>query len=81
MGPTITGVEVHQFTTVFEDMGTDYNGFNAVYTPGGRLEREMYALRILTDQGITGEWVGGGVADFATLPMFSGYLIGKDALE
>jgi L-alanine-DL-glutamate epimerase-like enolase superfamily enzyme len=38
-------------------------------------------LRILTDAGVVGEYAGGSATDYATLPRFAGYLIGRSALE
>jgi len=79
--PVITSIEVHEFEYELKDMGTDYNGFNAVYQPGGTLRRRSYAMRINTDLGLSGECVGGGVAEVSTLPMFAHYLLGKNAFE
>jgi L-alanine-DL-glutamate epimerase-like enolase superfamily enzyme len=79
--PKITSIEVHTYQTETPDMGTDYNGFNAVYEPGGMLKGTSYVMKINTDQGISGECVGWGAAETATLPMFAHYLIGKSALE
>ena len=49
--------------------------------PGGRYTRSAYALRILTDIGVTGEYVGGSAVDYANLPSFLHHLIGKNPLE
>jgi L-alanine-DL-glutamate epimerase-like enolase superfamily enzyme len=79
--PKITGIEVHEFTRTLRDLGTDDNGFNWVYVPGSSLTRKGYIIRILTDVGLVGEYAGGNGAEYATLPMFAHYLIGKNALE
>jgi L-alanine-DL-glutamate epimerase-like enolase superfamily enzyme len=78
--PIITQIEVHEFEHVLNDMGTDYNGFNAVYQPGGALKRRMCAVKMLTDVGICGEALCRPVGA-ATLPTFAHYLIGQNALE
>jgi len=79
--PKITKIEVHEYEFVHSDLGTDYNGFNLVYSPGQAITRSGKIIRILTDQGIAGEYAGGHAADYATLPVFASYLIGKSALE
>jgi L-alanine-DL-glutamate epimerase-like enolase superfamily enzyme len=72
---------VHEYTYSLDNLGTDYNGFNLVYAPGGKVEPKGHVIRILTDAGVTGEYAGGGDADFATLPRFKHYLLGRSALE
>jgi L-alanine-DL-glutamate epimerase-like enolase superfamily enzyme len=79
--PHITGIEVHTYTYTLNELGTDYNGFNLVYDPGGKVTQTGYIIRILTDVGLAGEYAGGSAADYATLPAFAYYLIGKHALE
>ncbi|MFO7170532.1 MAG: enolase C-terminal domain-like protein [Chloroflexota bacterium] len=79
--PRITGIEVHTYTYTLHDLGRDYNGFNLVYDPGGTVTQTGYIIRILTDVGLVGEWAGGSAADYAVLPSFAHYLIGKNALE
>jgi len=79
--PRITSMEVHEYTYSLRDLGTDYNGFNLVYTPGGTVAQKGYILRISTDVGLVGEYAGGSAAEYSTLPSFAHYLIGKHALE
>jgi len=79
--PKITAIELHEYAFTREELGTDYNGFNLVYTPGGVIHGKGYILRILTDVGVIGEYAGGGAAEYSTLPGFTNYLIGKNALE
>ena len=79
--PLITRIEVHEYLYTLDNLGTDYNGFNLVYAPGTKTESKAYVLRILTDVGVTGEYAGGGDADYATLRRFTHYLLGRSALE
>ncbi len=79
-GPKITGIEVHQFKFEKEDIARNDDG-GIVYSPGARSERTAYALRILTDTGPVGEYVGGMPADYAALPSFVDFLIGRNALQ
>jgi L-alanine-DL-glutamate epimerase-like enolase superfamily enzyme len=79
--PLITRIEVHEYTYTLDNLGTDYNGFNTVYAPGGKVEPKGYIIRILTDAGVSGEYAGGGDADYALLKRFTHYLLGRSALE
>src|SRR6266508_6413717 len=79
--PCISGIEVHTYTYTLDNLGKDYNGFNLVYVPGSTVTQTGHIIRILTDVGVVGEYVGGSAADYAILPSFVHYLIGKPALE
>ena len=45
------------------------------------MKRTGHILQIHTDQGITGEFVGGSDSDYAQMGMFTHYLIGKNPLQ
>ena len=77
----ITKIEVHEFTFPMNDVGKDYNGFNLVYEKGSTQTGYAYAMKIHTNEGVTGEYVGGDSPSFAELNMFANYLIGKDPLQ
>jgi L-alanine-DL-glutamate epimerase-like enolase superfamily enzyme len=79
--PIITKIAVHEFEVTLNDLGTDYNGFNLVYSPGSSVTQKHYICRIFTDVGVVGEFAGGSAAEYSTLPRFASYLIGKNALE
>jgi L-alanine-DL-glutamate epimerase-like enolase superfamily enzyme len=79
--PIITRIELHEYEYTVRELGTDYNGFNSVYSPGATRAARGNILRILTDQGVVGEYAGGGAAEYSTLPGIARYLIGKNALE
>ncbi len=81
MDPHITGIELHEYEFSLRELGTDYNGFNLVYEPGGAITRRGYVLRILADTGHIGEYAGGSAAEYSTLPSFAHYLLGMNALE
>ncbi len=78
---TISHIETFEFTVELKDMGTDYNGFNFVYSPGETLKLKRHALAIGTRGGLRGECVAGTASSFAQIAGFSHYLLGKDALE
>ena len=69
--PIITRVEVHEFWYETQELGRDYNGFNSVYEPGARGRATSYAVRINTDDGVSGEFVGGGPSEAGQLRMFA----------
>jgi len=62
--PTISRIEVHQYAYDLPELGTDYNGFNLVYEPGGSVTSSGYIIRILTDVGVSGEYAGGSATDY-----------------
>ena len=81
MGPTITRIESVEFRYPLEDIGTDEAGFNLVYEPGATTRRKLFGLKIHTDIGITGEYVGGNSPAAAQWNMFADYLVGKNPLD
>ena len=60
--PKITKLEVHQFQYEMLDMAAGKSGVE--YAQGSRTMRTAYALRILTDVGVVGEYVGGSAVDY-----------------
>jgi L-alanine-DL-glutamate epimerase-like enolase superfamily enzyme len=81
MVPTITQIESVEFGYPLDDAGYDEHGFNLVYDPGNQIERKLFGLRIYTDEGITGEYVGGNSPGAAQINMFADYLVGKNPLH
>ena len=77
----ITKIEVHEFTFPMQDVGKDYNGFNLVYEPGRQQTGTSYATKVFTNEGATGEYIGGDSPSFAEFNMFASYLIGKDPIQ
>jgi len=81
MSPTIERIESFEFQYSVPDVGQDENGFNLRYSPGNTLERKTFALKIHTDVGITGEYVGGTSPGAAQINMFADSLIGKNPID
>jgi hypothetical protein len=79
--PKITRVVVPRFAWDVPDMGVDYNGFNHVYQAGSTARHIGYVLQIDTDQGISGEYVGGMAGSYAQVGMAADYLLGRNLLE
>ena len=77
--PVITKIEVHKFQYEVANLAGGPGG--VTYSPGAKGKRAAYALRILTDIGVSGEFVGGSAIDYAALPSFQHHLIGRNALE
>ena len=81
MGPEITKIESTEFSFPIEDVGYSPNGFCLVYEPGTTTRRKLFAIRIYTDIGITGEYVGGNSPGAAQINLFANYLIGRNPLH
>ncbi len=77
----ITGIDVHEFQWVSENLGYDYNQFNLVYEKGSKITRTGHVLQIHTDAGITGEYMAGGAGEFAQMEMYTHYLLGRNPLK
>ena len=68
-------IESTEFAYPLESVGTDGHGFNPVYDPDSTMRRKLFGLKIHTDVGVTGEYVGGNSPGFAQVNMFADYLI------
>lgn len=79
--PRITRIEVTQPAYELRDIGREPTIAIPIYEPGGQLRATATAIRVYTDAGITGEYVGGSVTEYSALPQFASYLIGKNALD
>lgn len=77
----ITRIEVHEFGYDLKDMTKDYNGFNLGYKKGSVQRSVSYAMKVETNEGVTGEYIGGCSPTFAQFHMIANYLIGKDPLQ
>ncbi len=77
MTPEITKIETVVFQYTVENMGVDYNGFNLVYEKGGRRKLGGGLLRIHTNLGVVGEYLGGPSPSGAAVQ----YLLGSNPFE
>ena len=77
----ITKIEVVKYQDTLNNVGKDYNTFNMVYEPNGKLTTEDSILLIHTSEGITGEYVGIKGPALAEVQVVADYLIGKNPLE
>lgn len=78
---TITKIEVREFETEVKDIAPDLTSDGSVYSPGATGKGSKIVLRIYTDQGITGEYLGGNSVEYAGFPKFVRALIGTNALQ
>ncbi len=79
--PKITKIEVHRFEYQVREVGMEQVLSLIVYEPGSVATLGAHAIRIFTDVGSIGEYVGSWGNDYATLPMFAHSLIGRNALD
>src|SRR5687767_12045380 len=78
----ITGVELREVAYEVRDVGPDPRAdYLQVYRPGLVAERRVPALRIFTDGGVAGEYVGGSTLEAAGARTVAGLLLGQDPLE
>ena len=77
----ITKIEIVKYEDTLKNVGKDYNTFNMVYEPNGKLTTEDSILLIHTSEGITGEYVGIRGPALAEVQFVADYLIGKNPLE
>ncbi len=79
--PKITKIEVHQFEYPVKDVVLEPVLFMPVYEPGGKIMLTDHAVRIFTDAGLTGEYVGGWPTEHSAIPMIARQVIGRNALD
>ncbi len=78
--PKITRIELIEFEYELKDLGREPTIGIPIYKPGSTLKPRANAIRIYTDVGIVGEYVGGTRPDYANIPSFAQALIGRNAL-
>ena len=81
MAPEITRIESIEFSYPLEDVGPTPGGVDPAYIPGNTLDRKLFGIRIHTDVGVTGEYVGGNSPGMAQVNMFGDFLVGKNPLD
>ncbi len=79
--PKITRIEVHQFEYSIKDVGLEPVLSLPIYEPGSVIPFTGHAIRIMTDAGINGEYVGGWPSEYSAMPAIAPRLIGRNALD
>ena len=74
----ITSIDAKICEFEITDFGTDRNGTSLIYQPGNKKKVKSCAIQIHTNEGITGEFIGGEPVAFAQFCMFAKDMIGKD---
>ena len=78
--PVITRVDVTEFEYALNDMGLEGTISIPVYRKGATLTSVARIIRVFTDQGVTGEYLGGSATEYSALPMFIRAVLGRNAL-
>jgi L-alanine-DL-glutamate epimerase-like enolase superfamily enzyme len=79
--PKVRGIEVVEFWHEASELAPDPTIGFPIYSPGASMRMNRHALRILTDAGVSGEYIGGSAAEYSTMGMIANQLIGRNALE
>lgn len=75
--PIVEKVEITEFTHELKDIGLEKTISLPIYEPGSNLTTSKIAIRIFSDAGVTGEYVGGSKTEYSAIPMFIGTVIGR----
>ena len=80
--PKITRMEIHKFDYQVKDLAMLPGHTVFAYEPGATTTLKAHALKIITDEGATGEYVGSWAAtDWMAIPEYGQILIGRNALD
>ena len=77
----VTRVEVFEFKFTTRDWGGDPKVPTGIYNPGTVREARSKGVRIHTDQGVSGAYIGGNDVEYAGIPAFIPNVIGKNPLQ
>ena len=69
--PTITAIEIVQWETELRDVEPEPTIGIPTYKPGSVIKRRSHGIRIHTDIGITGEYMGGSPMDYTAIAGFA----------
>ncbi len=80
--PTIRQIRIAVYRYPRQDLTVDL-GFaaGAFYEPGSVVQQPMLGVRIVSDTGVTGEYLSAAPGALEQIRMFAPFLIGKDALQ
>ena len=79
--PYITQIEVFQFEYKLNDIGAEPTIGIPVYKPGNTHKVLANGVLVETNEGITGEYIGGSSTEYSAFPQFAPSLIGRNALH
>ena len=78
--PIVEKVEITEFTHELKDIGPERTLNLPIYEPGSTLTVSKIAIRIFSDAGVTGEYIGGSKTEYSAIPMFIRTVIGRSVL-
>ena len=80
--PTIRQIRIAVYRYPRQDLTVDL-GFaaGAFYEPGSVVQQPMLGVRIVSDTGVTGEYLSAAPGALEQIRIFAPFLIGKDALQ
>lgn len=81
MNPTITAIDLVEFSYTLDDVARDPTEATLVYEPGSQTERTTYGIRIATDGDVAGEYVGGSPMSLPQMKAAASYLCGRNPLH
>ncbi len=79
--PTIRSIELIVSQFKIPDLGVDTAGYSLVYEKGSSKSVKAYGVRVVCDDGLAGEYVGGDAVGVAQMNKFADTLIGKNPLQ
>ena len=78
--PIIKKIDVTEFEYTLTDIGAEGTINIPVYKKGSKLTPRARIIRVFTDQGVTGEYLGGSATEYSAIPMFITATLGRNAL-
>ncbi len=78
--PVVTKIEVTEFSFEMVNSIPHEKTRIPIYKKGAKYSTRARVLRVFTDQGITGEYLGGAGTEYAGIPSIAYALIGRNAL-
>jgi len=81
MPPEITEVETIAFTDPIDGARRDHATGKLIYAPGEAYDRTTHAVRIGTDTGLRGEYVGATAVGATQIGLCAEYLLGQNPLK
>ncbi len=79
--PIITSIEIIQYEKETRNVAPEPTIGIPIYELGSVMKRRVDALKINTDAGVSGEYIGGSAADYTAIAGFATYLVGRNALN
>ena len=79
--PKITKIDVIDFEYQLQDVEPEPIVGHPIYSPGATLLTKASAIRIYTDVGLVGEYIGGPSVEYSGIPIIAQSLIGRNPLE